>query len=374
MAAQRPARVGVRRRAVGVAAFVVAAAGGAALAWQAERRTLGRTGLEADDEWTELQRPIAGRPVGVVAPDGTHLHAEVLGPDDAPTVVFAHGYALSQHAWHYQRRDLANRFRLVLYDQRGHARSEPAATGDWSVEALGHDLAAVIAATVPEGDPLLVVGHSMGGMAVLAMAGLHPELIGERVVGAVLIDTTGSDVLAGAVVTTGLAALSGVRSRVVARIVSALGRAPAVADRVYGASSDLSFVLTRAVGLNPDASPAQVAFVEQLLLNCPSSVLAALGPTLTSIDLRESVPALRVPALVLVGGRDRLTPPGSARALVEALPDAELIELPEVGHSAMLEAHAEVTAAIASFADRTFARTPAERARRRRRRPSSRGA
>jgi pimeloyl-ACP methyl ester carboxylesterase len=340
----------MRPRGLGLAAFAGAAAAGAALAWAAERRTLGRDGLGADPAWAELQRPVPGEPLSIDSFDGTTLHAEALGPAHGPTLVWAHGYGMSQHFFTYQRRDLRADHRLVFYDQRGHARSEEAASGDYSIAALGRDFAAVLDAAVPAGQRVVAVGHSLGGMTILAFAEQFPEVAAARLAGVVLIGTSGSDVLAGVAATVGIAALAGLQRRAVDAAFSALGRRARTADRVYAASNDLSYLLTRAIGLNPNASPAHVAFVEQLLLNCSNTVKAALGPTLTSLDLREAARSLAVPALVLVGSLDRLTPPASARRLVELLPHGRLVELPGVGHNAPLEAADAVNDQIRAFA------------------------
>jgi len=339
-----------------MAAFGAAAAGGAALGWLAERRVVGASSLDADPEWRELRHPVRGKPFSVVSADGTRLHAEVLGRPDAPTLVFAHAYGLSQHAWHYQRRDLADAYRLVFYDQRGHGESDPAAPGGpgYRIEALGSDLAAVLDALAGEGERPVVVGHSMGGMSVLSLV----EQYGDRVAdlaGVVLIDTAGSDLVSGGVIGTGVAALSVVENSVAGAAFRVLGRGSALADRVYSTSSDLSWLLTRAIGLSRSASPAHVAFTEQLLLDCPNSVKAAFGPMFTSLDLAHAASRIDVPSLVIVGSDDRLTPTRSARRLADALPRGRLVELPGVGHMAPLEAHQAVNAHLRWFAREAFA-------------------
>jgi pimeloyl-ACP methyl ester carboxylesterase len=154
----------------------------------------------------------------------------------------------------------------------------------------------------------------------------------------------------------GAAALSGIGNRLARRAFEGLGRRAGYADLIYSSSTDISFVLTKLIGLNRDASPAHVAFTEQLLLDCPNRVKAAIGPLFTSLDLREAAPLLKVPALVIVGEHDRLTPPRQAHRLMELLPDAELVELPGIGHMAPLEAHAAVTAHLRAFAKRTVGR------------------
>lgn len=343
----------VRRRAVAIGAFLAASAGGAALGWAAERRVMRGTLPGDDPEWRELRRRIAGAPLRVESFDGTLLSGDLLGADEAPVLVFAHGFGLSQHVWHYQRRDLADEFRLVLYDQRGHAGSEAAHGGDYSVDALGKDLNAIIEAAVPPGREVVLVGHSMGGMSVLSYVNQYPEAV-DRIAGAIFIDTSGSDVVSGAIVSTGLAAAKTIRNAVTSRAFRALGRTARVAERAYSSSSDLSYLITRDVGLNHGASPAQVAFVEQLILDCPTDVMAALGPMFTSLDLRDAARLLKVPTIVMVGSKDRLTPPAQARKLADLLVDSRLIEIPDVGHTSFLEAHEAVNQHIRSFARVAF--------------------
>src|SRR5437870_1207147 len=100
----------------------------------------------------------------VMSFDGTQLYVEEAG--SGPTVVFAHGMCLNLTSWHHQIRELPSEYRLVLYDQRGHGLSGRPTNDDWSIQAFARDLEAVIAATKGP-DPVYVVGHSLGGMALL---------------------------------------------------------------------------------------------------------------------------------------------------------------------------------------------------------------
>ena len=344
----------MKKRALAMAAFAAVTAGGAALGWAGERRLVRHEQPANDPEWRELSMSVRGRGSTVESFDGTHLYVDVLGEDEKPTLVFAHGYALSHRVWHFQRRDLADAFRIVTYDQRGHGASERAVSGDYSVQALGRDLSAVIEATLGRDDHVIVVGHSMGGMTLLSYVEQYPESLVDRIAGAVLMSTSGSDVVTGGVVSAGLAAFNGLSNRVARRAFSALGRRGGDEEPAHGASNDLSYMMTKVIGLSSTASPAHVAFTEQLLLDVPTPVKAALGPMFTSLDLREAAPMLKTPTLVVVGEHDRLTPPAQAERLVELLPDAELIRLPGIGHMAPLEAHAEVNAHIRAFAQRVL--------------------
>lgn len=132
----------------------------------------------------------------VAAEDGVPISVEEIDPADGGepdiTVVLVHGFALDRRCFHFQRRDLAElldpRVHQVLYDQRSHGRSGKSSVENSTIDQLALDLDSVIRSVVPEG-PLVLVGHSMGGMTIMALAEKHPELFEERVRGVALIGT-----------------------------------------------------------------------------------------------------------------------------------------------------------------------------------------
>ena len=135
----------------------------------------------------------ADRGCVVTTPDGVPLIVREVGPITAPlTVVFAHGFCQRMGAFHFQRAALAERWgdqvRMVFYDQRGHGQSGSAPIKTYSVEQLGQDLETILKVMVPRG-PVVVVGHSMGGMTVLSHARQFPENYGRRIVGAAIISS-----------------------------------------------------------------------------------------------------------------------------------------------------------------------------------------
>lgn len=335
---------GARRRWLSRGLVAGTVVGGAALGWFGERFAARGLRNGSDPEAAELASPLRGQPVRVVAADGTGLHVEVLGPDDAPTIVLVHGYTNDQRTWHYQRRDLAGEFRVVSYDQRGHGASDEAVGGDYTMAALVGDLAAVLEVCVPAGERVVVAGHSLGGMSALALADNHSELLGTRIAGLVLVSTSGSDIVAG-ILGAGMTGLQSLATAVAPLVVGLRGRLGAT-------PTDLTYLGIRALSLCPQAAPAHVAFAEAMSLACPAPVRAALLPTFTSLDLTAAARQIAVPALVIAGDRDRLTPLSSTRALADLLPDARLVELPGVGHMAPLEAHEAVTVHLRTFARR----------------------
>src|SRR5580698_8465095 len=180
-----------RRRNLGIAGLAVGAVGaavGGAIAL--EHRAVGRERSKPDPYADEPLGKLHTKGIQVLASDGLALHVEVDGNQDAPvTIVFAHGFTLSMDSFHFQRRDLGDDARLVFYDQRSHGRSERSAPENCTVDQLGRDLYAVLQAVSSHG-PVVLVGHSMGGMTILALADQHPELFGDRIVAVALLATS----------------------------------------------------------------------------------------------------------------------------------------------------------------------------------------
>jgi pimeloyl-ACP methyl ester carboxylesterase len=308
-----------------------------------QRRDAAR--IAADPEHEALNRPLRGRPVSVESHDGTRLHAEVFGPEDAPTVVLVHGWMCALRLWHYQIQELSREFRVVAYDQRGHGRSGAAPAGDYSIEAFAEDLDAVFEACVPSGVRALLGGHSMGAMTMVAWAGRHPDEVKDRVRGAVLLNTGLGDLISESLVLRTPTRLGGAR-RAVARTLmcseAPIPREPRpVVHRVV-----------RYVALGPSASPARAAFCERMVLECTPAVRGACGGSLSELELHEAIEHLQVPAVVLAGARDRLTPPSHSRHFAATLPQlVDLVEVPDAGHMLPIEAPREVGDALRSLLD-----------------------
>jgi pimeloyl-ACP methyl ester carboxylesterase len=344
------------RRITGIAGLAtgaaVAAVAGGILA--AEKVAVGRLRLRSDPEADEPLGQLHGRALTVLADDGVPLHAEIEGSDDAPvTVVFCHGYALSQDVWHYQRRDLAGMARLVLWDQRGHGRSGQSGSEPSSIRQLGADLRAVLKAAVPGDRPVVLVGHSMGGMTIMALAREHPELFGTKVTGVVLIATTAGGVDPTVWVPVLLRPIARHAAAPVLRGVSQ-GRRAALVERARASAGDLAFLSTRYVAFgDPSPSPAVVDFLERIIRATPIGVVADFYLALLGHDERAALPALgRVPVIVVAGEQDRVVPVGQGTRLAAEIPGAELVRVPGAGHAVILERPALVSGLIAALVER----------------------
>ncbi|MFJ3227871.1 alpha/beta fold hydrolase [Streptomyces sp. NPDC086783] len=365
-AASAAGTAGNWRRAGFAGAAIGVVAAGAAAGVAIERLTVGRgmrrkarLALDSTGPYGSLR----GTPGKAYADDGTELYYEVdevesdasLSPRrrrlfgrkaPAPvTVVFSHGYCLNQDSWHFQRAALRGVVRTVHWDQRSHGRSGRGAAQvrdgqPVTIDQLGHDLKAVIDAAAPEG-PIVLVGHSMGGMTVMALADQYPDLIRDRVVAVALVGTSSGRL---GEVNFGLpvAGVNAVR-RVLPGVLKALGQRAELVEKGRRATADLfAGVIKRYSFASREVDPAIERFAERMIEGTPIDVVAEFYPAFTEHDKTESlVHFAGLPVLVLAGVGDLVTPSEHSEAIADLLPDAELVLVPDAGHLVMLE-HPEV--------------------------------
>jgi pimeloyl-ACP methyl ester carboxylesterase len=344
--------MGRRRRAAGAAGVAIgAAAMGAAALMTAQKIAAARLRLQPDPAQGDDLGQLHGRPLTVLADDGVPLHAEINGPDDAPvTIVFSHGYTLNQGCWHYQRAGLSGRWRLVFWDQRSHGRSGRSDPAHVSIGQLGADLRAVLMAAAPGASPAVLVGHSMGGMAIMALARQHPELFGSKIIGVMLIGTAGVSVDP----TSWLPpVIRPVARQITPVLLRGAARKPlaSVVERARQASGNLAFLSTRLIGFGDGrVSPAAVDYLERIIRSTPIDVVARFYLTLLDHDEMAALGVLgRVPTVVLTGDSDRMVPPRLSDDLAAAIPGAQLIRVPGAGHVVILERPEAVNEAITAL-------------------------
>jgi pimeloyl-ACP methyl ester carboxylesterase len=289
----------------------------------------------------------------VTTDDGVRLHVEVDGVGGAPlTVVLSHGFTARLAEWELQRAALRHRARLVLWDQRGHGRSGWTRLTKATIDRTGRDLGQVLDAVVPTG-PVVLAGHSMGGMSVMALARQRPELFGDRVVGVFLLATS-----AGGLVETGILALA-------VKLIRRLGLLPLYLWFLQVLAPLLERFRRRGTAIGrrairrllfgrDDADPAHVRLVQDLLEETPLPVTMAFYATFLDHDETAALPVLRrVPVTVVAATQDRLTPAAHGRRIAEAIGEsAELVVVPGAGHSVNLTRSRAVDEALNALLDR----------------------
>lgn len=292
------------------------------------------------------------RLVTVRADDGVALAARVFGPDSAPlTLVFAHGHCLHTQSWSLLCARLRARWgddaRMICYDHRGHGESDEGHPATYTIDQLARDLDAVLRAVAPTG-PIVLVGHSMGAMVLLAYSRLFAEAIGTRVVGVGLI--------AGAA--TGLTDV-GLGRFLHRYTVMSLQTAVRHAPRAMQASKRFSRHLFEPLMREASAgtrtiSPHLLAVATTMLNETPLLTMAGFLTSLIHFDEIEGLHRLgAVPTLVLAGSADIVVPFAHSVVLASQLGDCELVRVEGGSHSVIGERTDEVAGAIARLVART---------------------
>jgi len=294
--------------------------------------------------------PYAGEPLGDLAPDrvstvaadeGTPLAVQEILPDDGGepeiTLVGVHGFALSSATWYFQRRDLAAlrlpRVRQVYYDHRGHGRSGSSTRETGTIEQLAADLHAVLRAVAGEG-PVVLAGHSMGGMTIIALAEQAPELFTGRIRGVCLITTA-----AGEVGSTGVARSVLARYSPIGRLSGLATLQPKLVELLRSAGGRITRQAVRRLAFGDNRVPESVQrFLLAELDGTPVHQLVNFIATLGEHNRYDALQALRETDVMVIGGeKDRITPMSHSERIVAELPEAELVCIPGAGHMVQLE-------------------------------------
>jgi pimeloyl-ACP methyl ester carboxylesterase len=344
-----------RRRVVGsVAGALGLAAASGAVSLLRQQRSISRRAGE-DVAFGSLR----SAPVTVVADDGVPLHVEIDEVDEARqrgsrllgraaspdvTVVFVHGFCLNLDCWHFQRAAYRNLVRTVFYDHRSHGRSGRSDRDHANFDQLGRDLKAVIDATAPDG-PVVLVGHSMGGMSIVALVEQFPEMVGDRIIGAGLISTTAGGLDVSRMLLPMLPArLSGPLSH---RAVRTLHRGHRVVDGVRRLGRTFATVATDRYAFGSEVPRGYVEFVDEMLSETPFEVVADFFPHFASLDKFDSIEALgAIPTSIICGTDDKLTSIGHSRKLHSRIRGSRLLECEGAGHMVTFERHDQVNAEL----------------------------
>lgn len=293
--------------------------------------------------------PLPPAPAGsrsVVTDDGTRLYAQAGGDPAAElTVVFVHGLLARTIEFDMQWLALGEQARVIRYDHRNHGRSDRVRRRV-SIDQLADDLLNVIDQLAPTG-PVVLVGHSLGGMMILALARRRPDLFGDRVVGVGLVATRAGHYLPGHPVENTVRWAA--RHHLLDLPLLGVRVAAPVLEQLRPRRSRLLRTAIRRFVFGPaDADPATIAMLQELLEEPPLSVLAGMGISVLRHDALEGLtPLAKIPVAVIAADGDHLAWPEHARAIAAGIGDnAELVVLPGVGHALNQTRPVEVNAAL----------------------------
>lgn len=341
-------RRGRRFLAYGVGALAAATAAGRLLA----RRDVRRPDPAGNDNLGSLR----GNPREVRGPRASRLYTEWFpaAAKSLGTLVFTHGYCLTEAVWHYQKRDLAGRdLSLVTWDLPGHGHSPGIAPGRLTLDFASDALAKIL--DDHAGERVVLVGHSLGGVITIDYLARHPETAAKVVKGVVLVSTP---------MTPYARSVAGrwpgatLEARAIGRVLQYAVESD-LAERVLGKDMgrdelSLSYRVVR-WGFGRRPSPAQVLFVRDAIASVRADVRAETWRVMTRADLTPALGSIDVPALVVIGDRDRLVNPEESRLLAQRLPRGRIASFPDSGHAAFLEDHERFNEVVRRFAERSLA-------------------
>ena len=283
----------------------------------------------------ELAEPTGTRHHLFASHDGGQLHAVEYGPGTGRPIVLLHGVTLATSLFNHTLVDLGSEFRLVALDWRGHGRSRPGREG-YGLDRLGRDVATLL--THLDLRDAVVLGHSMGGMALGRFCVDAPDLLRERVAGLVFCDTAAFDV-------------ANRGPKFLRHLFTVFGeRNPELAGKIAQVpDGDIAYLVARA-NFGDDPDPIAVEQTRLMFDAMSRSAISKSILPLFSHDVRAGLSKVTTPALVMVGSKDPLTPPSQADDLVRLLPNSRLHTFPGVGHLPMLECREAFASVLAEFA------------------------
>ena len=303
--------------------------------------------------------PLAGRSGGMApsarregiveaGADGARLRLEVEGRSEGPILLLTHGWGLSSRIWADSRKSLAERFGVVTWDLPGTGRSTRPTQG-WSIEGFADDLSALID-RLPTDRPLILVGHSIGGMTVQTFCLRHGSRLGGRVSGVVLENTTHQNPL---------------RTMVASRVVTSLQ--PLIVLMLHldillwplvwlmnwqGYLTGSTHLAMRLAGFGARPTRSQLDLCALLPTKTSPAVQAQGNLAMIRWSVTARLGEIGVPALVIVGGRDLITRAEAGEFIAGALPGATLERVADAGHMGPVEKHDAYVAAITTFVER----------------------
>lgn len=302
----------------------------------AARRVRDRVDPRIDDHLYDLPDVVVHS--DVPTHDGGSVHLVEVG--EGRPLVLLHGVTLAAEVWAPIMHLVADRFRVIALDVRGHGQSVVGDDGVGRV-AAAHDLATVLE-TLDLRDAI-VMGHSMGGMILGRFCGDFPEVLRERVAGLAFMDTAVSHLFPPGVDT------------VMNRIGKTLLEREAAGAVPPPVHPDVELLGTRvAFGRAPSGKAVQIT--TRLGHDLSDDYRAKLWIDLYDTDNRDGLAKVTQPATVIVGSLDALTPVWAARRILANLHDGELLVLPGAGHQCMQERPHEVVEALVALERRIDAR------------------
>jgi len=283
--------------------------------------------------------------------DGTNIHAEIFGRSGAPTLLLTHGWSTDGTEWYYAKRQLARQFRLIVWDLPGLGETDSWADRNLSLERMATDLHSVL--SLSDGKPVVLVGHSIGGMINLTFCRMYPNDAGTRIAGIVEVDSSYTN----PVKTTKNSELN---LAIQKPIAEPLLHAMIPLSELFRAMNWISYheglqqLNNARSSFDGTETRGQVDLISRYGFLSSPAVVARGTLAMFHWDMTPELPQINVPVLMIVGKDDTTTLPAASATMSQAIPQGKL-QVVDIGrHYTLLESNPVVDAAIASFAGRVL--------------------
>ena len=282
----------------------------------------------------------------VPRPDGSVLQVEFYGPEDGQPIILLHGWGPNSTVWYYAKRQLTDRFRLIVWDLPGLGKSTKPKNNDYSLEKYAQDLEAVVA--LAGNKPVVLLGHSMGGMIILTFCRLFPDQLRRRVAGLILVDTTYTNPVKTSIFSGLLRALQKPLIQPILYLMIVLSPVVWLMNWLSYLNGSL-YISVELSGFTGTETRGQLNFSALLSAKGEPAVLARGTLAMLNYDETATLGTINVPSLIVVGASDIATIPAASIRMKAELPDSQLVTLKPGGHMGLMEQNQQFAQAVSAF-------------------------
>lgn len=283
----------------------------------------------------------------IQSPTGSRLYVEIDGAPDASPIILTHGWGLDGTIWFYLRRALANRYRVIVWDLAGLGRSRAAKGQAVDLEHFALDLKAVLA--LCEGEPAVLVGHSIGGMTIQTLVRDHAPDLDGKVAGVVLVNTTYTNPLRTMAAAPAAVALRWPLIEPLMRL--AIWLQPLAWLSAWQGYLSGSAHLANRIGFARQVTRSQLEHTTLLATRNSPATQARGNLAMFRWDADGALQTLVTPTLILAGAGDLVTLPSASDVIRHATPGGHLETIEDANHMGFLERAKVYDALILAFCD-----------------------
>jgi pimeloyl-ACP methyl ester carboxylesterase len=279
-------------------------------------------------------------------PDGSVLQVEFFGPEDGQPIILSHGWGPNSTVWYYAKRQLSDRFRVIVWDLPGLGKSSKPKNNDHSIEKYARDLEAVVA--IAGDKPVILLGHSMGGMINLTFCRLFPEHLGSRVAGLILVDTTYTNPVKTCI-------FSNLVRKLQKPLLEPVLYLTILLSPIFWLMTWLSYfngslyISVELSGFTGTETRGQLNFAGLLSALGSPGVLARGTLSMLKFDETQTLATINVPVLVMCGASDIATKPVASDRMAAELSYSQRVTIKPGGHMALMEQNQQFAEAVSAF-------------------------